>query len=393
MKLLDKQIKIGKYNLDLINFLWFSLTLITVISEVAKGEHHYHNYSIYKFFFQHISSFTDPYFGGKFEEFDCHYGPIFSLVIAPFTFFANWLGCIIWCMFNAWILFYAVNKLKITAIAKKIIFSICLVELLTATHNVQINPMIAAWMLLAFILVEDGQEWAATLFIALGFLTKLYGIVGLTFFLFSNNKLKFIGWFIFWLIVLFCLPMLISSPKFIVDSYVNWIKNVLEKNAGNITNGGGGMQDISFGGIIRRVFKMPNFSDIYLIIPFIVLYFLPLFKKANYSNVTFKYLYTALGLITVVVLSSSSESPTYIIAVIGCALWYVHSPKSRLTNTLIILVVVFTSLSATDLFPAFIRRQYFIDYSLKALPCVMVWLVILWQLNSKKFIANNQKNI
>lgn len=381
--ILSKQISIGKYKIFLVTALWFLLALVTVGLEVMRGIDHYHNFFTYKFFYQHCSQLVNPYYG-PIDEFDCHYGPIFSLVIYPFTIFPNAVGCILWSLFNAWFLFFAVNKLPINPKGKQLILLISLVELATATGSVQINPMIAAWMILAYVYVEEEKDWLATLFIVLGFFVKLYGIVGLTFFLFSKHKVKFMGWFVLWTVVFYCLPMIITNPSFTIQLHIDWIKNVAEKNSGNITGGGGAMQDISLGGLVRRVMGIKNFSDVYLIIPFAVLYFLPLLRKQNYSNSLVKQMYAALGLITVVVLSSSSESPTYIIAVVGCAYWYVLHQPNKLLNTLIVLVVVFTSLSATELFPAFIRKKYFIEHSLKALPCVLVWLSILAQLNYKK---------
>lgn len=379
--LLYKQIKLGKYHISLPSFLWFALTIIAVVLEVLRGENHYHNYFIYKYSFEHTTHFINLYKGTPLNEFDYFYGPVFSVIIAPFALLPNWLGCILWCLFNAWILHYAINKINIPLQQKKAIIFLCVVELMTSIHNVQINPMIAAWMILAFVFIEEENECLATLFIVLGFLTKLYGIVGLTFFLFSKHKLKFIMWFAIWMVVLFCLPMLISSPKYIVQSYIDWVNILQEKNTINITGGGGGMQDISFGGFIRRTFNRPHFKDIFLIVPFAIAYFLPLLKTKNYLNPMFRLLFLALGLIAVVVLSSSAESPTYIIALVGCAIWFVTQSQTKLTLGLMIFVIVFTSLSATDLFPSYIKTHFIVPNSIKALPCVFVWLTILYQLN------------
>lgn len=385
MSLVDKQFKIGKLNIALPTLLWFLLAFVTVVLEVLRGKDHYHNFFIYEYAFQHTSHFINLYKGLPQTDFDYFYGPVFSVIIAPFAIFPSWLGCILWCMFNAWILYYAINKLKLSLQQKKVILLLSFIELMTAIHNVQINPMIAAWMILAFAFIEDENECLATLFIVLGFLTKVYGIVGLTFFLFSKHKLKFIMWFAVWTIVLFCLPMLISSPKYIVQTYLDWINSLREKNATNIAGGGGGMQDISFGGFIRRTFNLPLFNDVFLIIPFIVAYFIPLLKLKNYGNFKYRLYYLALSLISVVILSSSAESPTYIIAVVGCAMWFVMQQKNKLALLLMAFVFIVTSLSSTDLFPSYIKTHLIVAYSLKALPCVLVWFAILCELNFNKF--------
>jgi hypothetical protein len=52
---------------------------------------------------------------------------------------------------------------------------------------------------------------------------------------------------------------------------------------------------------------------------------------------------------------------------------------------LLLFVLVFTVLSPTDVFPRYIRLEYVIRYSLKALPCFLAWLIITYQLLFSNF--------
>ena len=54
--------------------------------------------------------------------------------------------------------------------------------------------------------------------------------------------------------------------------------------------------------------------------------------------------------------------------------------KNKLNLSLIILAFILTSLSPTDLFPKPIRLNYVIPYSLKALPAVLIWIMIGYEL-------------
>ena len=47
------------------------------------------------------------------------------------------------------------------------------------------------------------------------------------------------------------------------------------------------------------------------------------------------------------------------------------------------------SFSPTDLFPRYIRKEYVIRYSLKALPCLFAWLIITVQLLSSNFSSKS----
>ena len=88
-----------------------------------------------------------------------------------------------------------------------------------------------------------------------------------------------------------------------------------------------------------------------------------------------------------VIFSTGSESPTYIIAFVGVAIWFVVQPKpiSRFYLFLFILAMILTSFSPSDLMPRYIRETYINPYALKALPCVLIWGAIIYEMLTKKF--------
>ena len=141
------------------------------------------------------------------------------------------------------------------------------------------------------------------------------------------------------------------------------------------------MQDVSLMGLVRRLGGFPNIPGAYFIIPGFILQMIPLLRFKQYSNLIFQLRYLASLAIFVVIFSSSSESPTFIIAVSGVAIWFITQeyPVKNWVKILLILVVIITSLSATDIFPKDVR-QIFIIYSIKAFPCCLVWFACIYQL-------------
>jgi hypothetical protein len=389
MKRLLGNIPIGKWKIPLPVLLWLVLAALSAISEISRGVAAINNYGIFAGVFHHTIAQTNLYSAYPAEYFDTnHYGPLFSVLIAPFAIFPHWLGCFLWCLANAWVLFYAVRQLNFTRQQQNIILLIGLVEMLTAIHSVQFNPMLTAWIMLSYLLIEKEKDFWAALFIVAGFMIKIYGIVGIAFFWFSKHKLKFIASFVFWFVVLFCLPMLISSPAFIIQSYKDWYHSLVEKNAQNINvEEPSLMQDISVMGMIRRIFGYKNLNDLFVYVPATILYALPFLRINQYKYAGFRMSYLCISLIGVVIFSSSAESPTFVIAVTGVAIWYTlqPDPKSRITHALLAFVILLTSLSATDLFPPYVRHHFIVPYSLKALPCFMVWCVLIYQLLVKDF--------
>ena len=389
MKFLFKHISIGKWKIPVPVFLWFTLAMIAAIAEISRGHAAINNYDIFAGVFEHTIAQKNLYIPYPGEYIDTnHYGPLFSVLIAPFAVLPDYLGCFLWCICNAWVLFYAIRQLPFTEKQQHTILLIGLVEMMTSIHNVQFNPMLTGWILLSYVLIEKEKDFWATLFIVAGFLIKIYGIAGIAFFWFSRHKIKFIASFLFWCVVLFCLPMIISSPAFIIQSYKDWFHSLVEKNAQNVdaadTNF---MQDISVMGMIRRIFNHDHLRNYWVTLPAAVFYALPFLRISQYKHAAFKMSYLCLAMIGVVIFSSSAESSTFVIAVTGIGVWYIiQDAADKKFNTILLgFVIVLTSFSATDLFPPYVREHFILPYSLKALPCFVVWCVLVYQLLSKDF--------
>jgi hypothetical protein len=225
--------------------------------------------------------------------------------------------------------------------------------------------------------------------ICIGTFIKLYGIVGLAFFFLSDNKAKFILSILFWSAVLFVLPMAISSPSYIIQTYHDWYGDLLTKNQNNI---GPSLQDISAMGLIRNLFNYRQLSNITVIIPGILLFATWYLRAKYYRVVPYQLLLLASTLIFVIIFSSSSESPTYIIAFAGVGIWFMNleRPVTVFEISLFAFALILTSLSPSDLFPKYIRVHYVLPYKLKALPCVLIWLKIIYETMTRKFTQQVQ---
>ena len=376
--------KIAGKEISFATLAWIIICSFSIIAQVAKGIAHNNNYLIFINVFFHSLQKLNLFDAYPLAYGDTnHYGPFFSLIIAPFAALPNTIGLFLWCMANTLFLLYAVKKLPVSDTNKNIILLIGIVEMLTALHNVQFNPMATSWILFSYILVKEKKDFWATMFIAAGLLVKLYGIVGLAFFLFSDNKLKFVLSFIFWMLVFYALPMAISSPAFVNKSYLDWYYSLAEKNDNNATST---MQGMTAMKVLQKVFLL-NFITNKILIAFgFVLYVCTLFKNKYFKNTHFQLDYVASLLIAVVIFSSSAEAATFVIAMMGVALWFVNQQqKTKLEIALLIFAIVFTSLASTDLFPRFIKEQFIRPYAIKAMPCLFIWLLLMYQLLFKKY--------
>ena len=369
--------------------IWFLFPMLACIAEISRGLGDINNFLIYKQVFWHTVEQRHLYLSYPQEYADVnHYGPLFSILIAPFALMPVFVGCFFWCLLNVAILFYAIKKLPVTILQQRWILLVGVFELITSIHSVQFNPMLCGMIILSFTALEKEDVALSTFFIVAGTLIKIYSVVGLLFFLFTPHKKKFILYSAMWFVLLFCLPMLISSPAFIIDSYKNWFTVLVEKNGQNIESSmNAGMQDISVMGMIRRIFRAYQMPNLYVTLPAGILMLLPLLRFNFWQNQSYRLHYLAILLIGLVIFSSSAESPTYIIAVIGYLIWHVQQPNNnRLPYKVLMgLVLLLTIFSPTDLFPRFIREQYVLRYSLKALPCFIAWLAVVYTLFKSQF--------
>ena len=363
--------------------LW---TLLAVVAGLTKmAPHRHNNFLIFRGVFWHTIQKLSLYdfYPTEYNDHN-HYGPIFSLVIAPFAVVPDAIGLLGWLVVLALGMYYAVRRLPLEEGRQIFLYWFCAHELLTALQMQQFNIAIAAIIIGSFAAIEKGREVTAAFLIVLGTFVKLYGVVGLAFFFFVKRKPRFILALIGWSIVCFVAPMLISSPEYVVGQYVEWYERLAAKNGENTFSL---MQNISLLGMIRKASGSASYSDLLVILPGLALFGLPYLRFGQYRHLAFRYAILSSVLLFVVLFSTGSESSTYIIPFAGIALWYTTSPwkRSGWDVALLVFAFVLSSLSPSDLFPRSLREAYVLPYALKALPPTLVWLRLSYELLTRDY--------
>jgi hypothetical protein len=59
---------------------------------------------------------------------------------------------------------------------------------------------------------------------------------------------------------------------------------------------------------------------------------------------------------------------------------------TKINNALFIFALILTCFSYSDIFTPYVRTHIIRPYSLKALPCFIIWIVLSVQLYTKKFL-------
>ena len=368
-------------------WLWIALSVIAAVLKYNRTDN---NFRIFRGVFWHTLQCTSLYAEYPLEYYDVnHYGPFFSLVIAPFALMPIPLGLVFWCIALSLTLYFAITRSTFSSWQQMFVLWFCSETLLTSLFMQQFNITIAAIIIASYALIEKERDFWAAFLIVLGTFVKLYGIVGLAFFFFSRHKGKFVLSLLFWGVVLFVAPMIISSPAYVVSQYHEWFVCLVEKNGENLASQA---QNISALGMVRRVLGNPQYSDLWLLTPALVLFALPYLRIKQWRNEGFRMTLLASVLLFTVLFSTGSESSSYIIALSGVCVWYFAAPWQRGKADIWLLVFVFllSSMGSSDLYPRAIKREYIQAYSLKALPCLIVWLKLCWEMMAKNYQPHPQ---
>jgi hypothetical protein len=327
------------------------------------------NFTIYRNSFWHLVSHQNLYGYFPAEQYDEFlYSPTFALFVAPFALLPKYVGVVIWCMFNALMVFYAIRLLPVSDPKKLFIHWFILIELITSIQNQQVNVLVMALFVFTFVAFERKQIWLAALIIALSTFIKLYGILGASLFLLYPDKWKFIGYGLLWAALLWLSPVVVISFNELIVLYQNWFNTLVGDHAIN--------QDISVMRMLGGIFKPARYEVMLSIVQLmaIVLFCVKYIRVKAYSHDTFRALFLASVMIWSVIFSHAAESSTYIIAVCGVGIWYIYSEQNKWNLALLIFVCVLTILSPTDIFPRAIRTNYVVPFALKSLPCLLIWI-------------------
>ena len=364
--------------------LWMAVALVCSLMLIPKET--YSNYITFSQAFWHTISSLPLYIYYPEEQRDLFlYGISFTTLISPFALLPRQVGMVLWCLANCGFLYWAIKKLDLKKWQFAVVILISVNDVFTSVLSQQYSIGITAMIIFSYVLIEKEKDFWAALMIVLGTMTKLYGIVGLAFFLFSKHKMKLTGGLVFWAVIVFLLPMLYASPEYVIHSYKEWFDVLVYKNGLNQFSIN---QNISLLGMLHRI-TGASFSDLWIIVPGMILFALPYLRIRQYGNESFRFLFLSSALLFMVLFSTGTETYGYLTAMIAVGIWYVKTPTKAATPilnlSLLIFCILLTSLSTTDLFPRFIRVEYVKPYALKALPCTLIWLKIVWEQLTQDF--------
>lgn len=356
-----------------IALLWVGAIVVATIQQGVT--HHNNNFLIFRGAAMHLLHAQNLYAAYPAEHFDFYkYSPTFALLFLPFALPPFWLAMLLWNALNAGALYAALGLVlprRAATIARAIVF----LDMLGSLQNVQSNSLVAALIVLAFAAFERRHTVMGSLATATGTCIKIFPLAAASFAIFHPRRLRVVVALVASTTLLILLPLLVTPPHTLLAQYASW--RAIEA-IDSLARGFSVME------IAQLLFRQdwPNWPI--QLVGVAALVAPVLLRRERWSEWRFRRLYLCSVLVFCVVFNHQSESPTFVIASAGAAIWFAALDRpTRWEWALFLLFVVCTILSSSEVMPHVIQRNFFDAYRFKTVPCIVLWIELqrrLWTL-------------
>jgi hypothetical protein len=349
--------------------LWIAAVIVVSVQATVQ---HNNNFEIFRTAWLDLLAGRDLYAPSPRHHDFFKYSPTFAMLFAPFAIVPFGLGVVLWNGANAGALYWGLGRVlnqEEAFAARLIVF----MDTVGAMQNVQSNALVAGLMIIAFAELHRRRELAAAIAIALGTVVKIFPVVAASFAIFRPYRMpRFALHAIVVGATLIAAPLAVLSPRELLEQYRSWL-DISRFDA--MDRGYSVMQQFELW--FRR--EWPNWP-VQLAGAAVLL--APLARLSRWGVDRFRLLYLASVLMFCVLFNHKAESPTFVVAVAGVAIWFAVSSRDRVAWTVLAIVAVGTVLSSSELMPETLQEGVFEPYRLKTLPILLVWIltqVELWR--------------
>lgn len=364
----------GRRALDwLVALLWGGAIVAATVQQGLAHQHN--NFLIFRAASRHLLAARDLYAAYPAEHLDFYkYSPTFALLFAPFAYLPFALAMLAWNALNAGALFVAIGMVlprRTATIARTIVF----LDMLGSLQNVQSNALVAALIVFTFAAYERRHTALGSIAAVAGTYVKLFPLAGLSFALFHPRRTRVAVAATLGMIAFAVLPLLVTPPATLAAQYASW-RAIEAKDA--MARGFSVMQtaELLFHG------GWPNWplqllGVVALLAPVVA-------RPARWRAWEFRRLYLSSVLVFCVIFNHQAESPTFVIAVTGVAIWFASlDRRTPLRWAMFAFFVVCTVLASSDAMPDVIQRELFDRYRFKTVPLIVIWVAMQWALWSR----------
>lgn len=356
----------------LVVLLWSGAIVAATVQHGIASQNN--NFRIFRAASRHLLAGADLYAAYPAEHFDFYkYSPTFALLFAPFAYLPFAPSMLVWNALNAGALYVAIGLVlprRAATFARVIVF----LDMLGSLQNVQSNALVAALIVFTFAAYERHHTALGSLAAIAGAYVKLFPIAAVSFAIFHARKVRVAIAVVGGALVFALLPLLVTSPERLLAHYASW--RAIQRVDAAASRGFTVMR------VIEQLFstRIPNWpiqlaGVLLLLAPVVV-------QRWRWHDWTLRRLYLCSVLVFCVIFNHQAESPTFVIAITGVAIWFTAIERpSRGEWVLLGFIVLCTILASSDLMPRTIQRDFFDRYRFKTVPLIVLWIELqrrLW---------------
>jgi hypothetical protein len=310
---------------------WLVLFIVTAVTATAICVGRVcNNFLIFRAAFDHLLAGTDMYVLHPAKHGDLYkYSPTFALAFAPFRALAYAPALLLWNLLNV-LLIYVGLRAVLAPTERLPALQITALGLITTLDGTQSNGLVAATMILAFAALERNRLALAATAVTAGILIKLFPAAALALALPRRDRVKFALVLAAVFLALVAAPLVVTPAATLLAQYRSWYAM-------------GAVDALDRGASVMRLLNIVGYNGPNWPIQFAgaALLLLPL-ARGRWSDARHRKLFLASLLIYSVVFNHKAEQPSFVIAVVGVAIWYSLRPASLARDVLAGAVVVAT---------------------------------------------------
>ena len=298
------------------------------------------------------------------------YSPTFALFFLPLAALPVAASLVLWNALNALALYAAVGAL-LPARQARVVCALVLADLVRSMQYSHSNGLVAAIMVAGFVAYERGRPARAAWAVAGGAAIKIFPLDMGLFALLRPDRARAVAWIALAGVAMVLLPALVIGPHMLVQQYHWWMRLEAAETAKPMY----ALMDLIDAWTGRYWPRWPT-----QLVGLALLLGVVARRRDAWADAAFRLRLLGAVLVFSVLFNHGAESPSYVIALTGIAVWWVTTPRSALHDVLLLLTLLLVTVGRSSLVPRDFRLAVLDPARTIVMPLVAVWVVMLAEL-------------
>lgn len=361
-------------------FALFALGALIVTAQ-RVGVPAENNFRIFRAAFQHLVAGQDLYAAYPLEHADLYkYSPTFALLFAPFALLPVVPAYFAWQVVSIFAVIVGMHR-QMTRRQMTVALLIAWPSVVTDMQRAQSNTLCAGMMLIAWSCFARREQLTASVSGAVGAFVKIFPLAAFAGVLLHPRKLRQLALIALVMAVGAGLPLLVTSPSSLVLQYESWVRiETLDTVPVVYGQHGAGLYAGLMGGL--HVWLGVDWPHWPVQLAGVLIVLAPIaWRRDRWTDAQFRLQLIASILVFAVLFNHQAESPSYVIAMLGTAIWFATSERAAWRVALIVAAMLMVNGGSSGVLSRDLYHRVYLAYLLKTVPLIPIWIVMQLELH------------